>query len=79
MRELNTDSAFFLLCFLPALGLLYYLLPGERVRNGLLLLGSLVFCAFGRLSGMLLLIAFALVNWLLGLGAARKERAAGRS
>ncbi len=74
MRELNTDSAFFLLCFLPALGLLYYLLPGERVRNGLLLLGSLVFCAFGRLSGMLLLIAFALVNWLLGLGAARKGK-----
>ena len=74
MRELNTDSAFFLLCFLPALGLLYYLLPGERVRNGLLLLGSLTFCAFGRLSGMILLIAFALVNWLLGLGAAQKGR-----
>ena len=69
MRELNTDSAFFLLCFLPALGLLYYLLPGKRVRNGLLLLGSLAFCAFGRLSGLILLISFALVNWLLGLGA----------
>ena len=73
MRGLNTDSAFFLLCFLPALGLLYYLLPGERVRNGLLLLGSLVFCAFGRLSGLILLTAFALVNWLLGLGIARWE------
>ncbi len=74
MRGLNTDSAFFLLCFLPALGLLYYLLPGERVRNGLLLLGSLVFCAFGRLSGLILLIAFALVNWLLGLGASREGK-----
>ena len=71
MRGLNTDSAFFLLCFLPALGLLYYLLPGERVRNGLLLVGSLAFCAFGRISGLILLTAFALVNWLLGLGASR--------
>ncbi len=68
MRALNTDSAFFLLCFLPALGLLYACLPGERVRNWLLLLGSLLFCAFGRLSGLILLVAFALVNWLLGLG-----------
>ena len=75
MRRLNTDSAFFLLCFLPALGLLYFLLPGERVRNGLLLLGSLVFCAFGRISGLILLTAFALVNWLLGLGAARRGKA----
>ena len=71
MRGLNTDSAFFLLCFLPALGLLYYLLPGERIRNGLLLVGSLAFCAFGRISGLILLTAFALVNWLLGLGASR--------
>ena len=68
MKELSTDSAFFLLCFFPLLGLLYYLLPGERVRNGLLLLGSLVFCAFGRLSCLLLLLGFWLVNWLLGLG-----------
>ena len=65
---LSPDSAFFLLCFFPALGLLYCLLPGERVRNGLLLAGSLVFCAFGRLSGLLLLLGFWLVNWLLGLG-----------
>lgn len=74
MQGLNTDSAFFLLCFLPALGLLYSLLPGERVRNGLLLLGSLAFCAFGRLSGLILLTVFALVNWLLGLGAACRGR-----
>ncbi len=65
---LSPDSAFFLLVFFPVLGLLYYLLPGERVRNGLLLAGSLVFCAFGRLSGLLLLLGFWLVNWLLGLG-----------
>ena len=74
MQGLNTDSAFFLLCFLPALGFLYCLLPGERVRNGLLLLGSLVFCAFGRLSSLILLIAFALANWLLGLGVSRWEK-----
>ena len=68
MENLSPDSAFFLLCFLPVLGLLYYLLPGERMRNFLLLLGSLLFCAFGRLSGLLLLLGFTLVNWLLGLG-----------
>ena len=69
---LSPDSAFFILCFLPVLGILYFLLPGERARNGLLLAGSLVFCAFGRLSGLLLLLAFALVNWLLGLGIGAK-------
>ena len=37
-------------------------------------MGSLVFCAFGRLSGLILLVVFALVNWLLGLGAARGGR-----
>ncbi len=68
MGKLSPDSAFFVLAFLPVLGLVYFLLPGERLRNGLLLVGSLVFCAFGRLSGLLLLLAFALVNWLLGLG-----------
>ncbi len=68
MEKLSPDSAFFVLAFLPVLGLVYFLLPWERGRNGLLLLGSLVFCAFGRLSGLLLLLAFALVNWLLGLG-----------
>ena len=65
---MSTDSAFFLLCFLPVLGLLYYLLPWERARNALLLLGSLLFCAFGRISGLLLLLGFSLVNWLLLLG-----------
>ena len=64
---MSLDSAFFLLCFLPLAALLYHLLPGKRAGNALLLILSLLFCAFGSLSGLGLLLAAALVNYLFGL------------
>ena len=68
-RELTVslDSAFFLLCFLPLATILYYLLRGERSGNILLLILSLLFCAFGSLSSLCLLLAAALVNYVFGL------------
>ncbi len=64
---MSLDSAFFILCFLPVSAALNFLLRGEKARNLLLLLLSLLFCAFGSLSGLLLLLAAALVNYVLGL------------
>ena len=64
---MSLDSAFFILCFLPVSAALNFLLRGEKARNLLLLLLSLLFCAFGSLSGLLLLLAAALVNYAFGL------------
>ncbi len=64
---MSLDSAFFLLCFLPLAAILYYLLRGERSGNILLLILSLLFCAFGSLSSLCLLLAAALVNYVFGL------------
>ena len=64
---MNFDSVFFISCFLPLIVVLYRLLPWEKFRNGLLLGAGLVFYAFGSLSGLGLLCAAILVNYLLGL------------
>jgi len=64
---LNFDSVFVIGCFLPLLVLLYRLIPWEKGRNGLLFGASLVFYAFGSLSGLFLLCAAIAVNYLLGL------------
>ena len=64
---MSLDSAFFLLCFLPVAAVLYCLLRGQRAGDILLLVLSLLFCAFGSLSGLGLLLAAALVNYLFGL------------
>lgn len=64
---MSFDTPFFLSVFLPALILLYTLTPGQRVKNVLLLLVSLLFCAFGSISGMITLIIWGLVNYILGL------------
>ncbi|MCD8256385.1 MAG: MBOAT family protein [Oscillospiraceae bacterium] len=64
---MNFDSAFFLFCFFPVLLLLHAVLRGTRARNILLLAAGLLFYAFGQLSGLLLLLASAAGNYLLGL------------
>ena len=74
---MSLDSAVFLLCFLPLSVALNFLLRGERARNVLLLLLSLLFCAFGSLSGLGLLLAAALVNYGFGLLILRFPRSAG--
>ncbi len=74
---MSLDSAFFLLCFLPLSAALNFLLRGERARNLLLLVLSLLFCAFGSLSSLALLVAAALVNYAFGLLICRFPKGAG--
>ena len=63
---MNVDGVLFISCFLPAILLLHWLIPSERFRNVLLLIAGLVFCAFGSLSGLVLLVLVAAVNYLMG-------------
>ncbi|MCI5754373.1 MAG: MBOAT family protein [Clostridiales bacterium] len=60
------DSAIFLFCFFPVLFVLYRLVRTAAARRALLLLAGLVFCAFGRLSGLVWMVAAASVNYLFG-------------
>lgn len=64
---MNLDSIFYISCFLPATLLLYWLIPGIKAKNGVLLLVSLLFYAFGSLSALPILLLCCLVNYLLGL------------
>ena len=64
---MSLDSVFALSAFLPLLLLLYWLLRKDKLRNGLLLIAGLVFYAFGGFTGLLLLLAAIVVNFLFGL------------
>ena len=64
---MNFDSVLFISCFLPVVAVLYWLMPGHKSKNILLLVCSLVFYSFSGISSLLLLVALALVNYLLGL------------
>ena len=64
---MNFDSVVFLSCFLPALMLLSLLPRGAKGRNVLLLAAGLLFYAFGSLTGLLLLLACAAVNYAFGV------------
>ena len=61
------DNIFFLSCFLPLVLIIYWLVPGTKGKNAVLLLFSLLFYSFGSLSSLALLVAVTLVNYLLGL------------
>ena len=65
---MNVDSLLFISCFLPLVLLLHSLIPRQKIRNCILLAAGLIFCAFGSISGLLLLLAAALGNYLLSLG-----------
>lgn len=69
---MNTDSIFFLGAFLPITLILYYLLPGNRLKNGLLLALSLVFYAFGSLQGLIVLFVSGVINFLLSRFVSKK-------
>lgn len=71
----------FLFSFLPAVMILYYLLP-VRFRNVILLLASLVFYAWGEPVYLFLMLLSILFNYFSGLDIARNlqdKRAAKRS
>lgn len=64
---MNFDSIFFVSCFLPAVLFLYWLLPGLKAKNWVLLIFSLLFYSFGSLQGLALLLGCCLVNYGIGL------------
>ena len=75
------SSIVFLFSFLPAVMILYYLLP-VRFRNVILLLASLVFYAWGDPVYLFLMLLSILFNYFSGLDIARNlqdKRAAKRS
>lgn len=63
---MNFDSVLFISCFLPVLAAVYWVIPGLRGKNTLLLIFSLVFYCFAGLSSLLLLILLSIANYLLG-------------
>ena len=61
------SSAIFLFAFLPAVFIIYRLLPGILSRNVFLAFRSLVFYAFGQLVYLPLFLASILINYISGL------------
>ncbi len=73
------SSISFLYYFLPCVLLLYYLVP-EKLKNGALLLASLVFYAWGEPGYVFLMMGLILWNYLAGIlikryGKTRKSKA----
>ena len=64
---MNFDSIFFISCFLPVVLILYWILPGLKAKNALLLIFSLLFYSFGSVQGLLLLLVCCLTNYGIGL------------
>lgn len=60
------SSIFFVFTFLPIILFLYYLIPGKG-RNLVLLLGSLVFYAWGEPYYIFLMIFCIVFNYLSGI------------
>jgi len=60
-------SPIFLFCFLPAVYIVYRVLPGIRTRNGWLAIASLVFYSFGQPVYLPLLLMSVGMNYLFGL------------
>lgn len=62
------SSLSFISIYLPTVLLLYWILPGIRLRNFLLLLASLLFYAYGEPVYVFLMIGTVLFNYLWALG-----------
>lgn len=73
---MSFDSPAFLFFFLPLLLVLEALVRPVKAKNALLCCAGLVFYSFGELWATALLVVSAFVNWLLGLLAVRRGRAA---
>lgn len=72
------SSLIFIFRFLPVFLLVYYLVP-RYWKNAVLLIGSIVFYAFGEPKYVLLIIASVLVNYLLAAGIGRSRGRAVRT
>lgn len=58
------SSLVFLCIFLPTVFLLYTLVPSLKFRNGLLIVASLIFYAYGEPVYVLLMIFSSLLNYI---------------
>lgn len=68
------SSTTFLFIFLPVVLLIYFICP-RRIRNLVLLVGSLIFYAWGEIRYLLVMLVTILVNYILALVCSRcKER-----
>ncbi len=71
------SSITFLSIFLPVVFLLNLVIRNIKVRNGILMVASLVFYAYGEPAYVLLMILNALWNYLLARGIAKGKGAKG--
>lgn len=60
------SSLTFLCIFLPITLLIYYLLPSIKLKNGLLIIASLVFYAYGEPVYVVLMIGSTIANYFFG-------------
>lgn len=68
------SSMVFLCVFLPVVFLLYTFLPGMRAKNGLLMIASICFYAYGEPVYVGLMLASIFINYFLARGIARYEK-----
>ena len=61
------SSLTFVWFFLPALALVYYIAPGRKLKNGVLLIASLIFYSWGEPRYIILVLLSILMNYLFGL------------
>ena len=61
------SSLTFVWFFLPALALIYYLMPGRKLKNAILLIASLIFYTWGEPRYVVLVLLSILVNYVFGL------------
>ena len=67
------SSIEFLYYFLPIVLIGYFLLP-KQLRNGWLLLVSLVFYAWGEPKLVWVMLSSIVLNWLWGIGIGRRKK-----
>ncbi len=72
---MSFDSIFYLCCFLPLTLVLYWITPGIRIKNWLLLIIGLIFYSFGSFSGIVLLLAASVFTYILGFLIRQKKLA----
>ena len=60
------SSIFFIFCFLPVFMLIYYLVP-NRLRNIILIIGSMIFYAWGEPVYLILMLFSAGFNYYMGM------------
>ena len=61
------SSLIFVLLFLPAFLIIYFLVPGQARKNAVLLLFSLFFYSFGGIGALFLLVTETFLAWCTGL------------